>query len=586
GILIGNLHETLKDVSNKVTVNINASISKSGSDGSVGAVVQFVRESKKVYAQTLVLIGVAGSASHLNECLDTGGAATTGCETSTEEGVKVATAGDVGFSTTTLPGSAASTSDTTAPTALSISPTGTETQEPTATVTITFSEAMDQTASAAAATLTFNPLVPATAAWSADGTTLTLTPSTELRLGRAHTVTIGTGAKDVAGNTLAAASTGSLTIREALKATLVSGTATNDVRTDGSLSLAVASNGTLHAAWVEESANDLYYGQCTGNCNVLTNWTFLAVDTGLVNNPNTAIGVDGNGAVHIVYGSARNGRYTRCTGTCAQATNWSTPITIVGTASISVAPAIVIGSDNALHVAVAGSSAASVYVYCPNTSGCSSASNWTTVTVDSNTSIGTHVGLALAGSTLMIAYEDTDRQQLLSAACSSSCTDRGNWSTGIIDTETNVGRQPVVRVDSTNRFHLIQKVVGTADDWRYGTCSAANDCTRSSNWVFLTVATTETIGSTPSLAFAIDNRNGLHVVAFNNSGDTNAGLLYWTCDSNCTAAVTNWQKQAIATGTAEGTTSAIAFGQRDKLQILYTATDGGTDTTGDLKIAY
>ena len=101
------------------------------------------------------------------------------------------------------------TVDVVAPTVLSISPSGNVTANVTAIV-VAFSEPMNKT-SAAAAFMIF-PFVNGSLTWNNDSTVLTFSPTQPLAAGTTYTVTVGTGATDVAGNPLVRAAVGSLTI--------------------------------------------------------------------------------------------------------------------------------------------------------------------------------------------------------------------------------------------------------------------------------------------------------------------------------------------------------------------------------------
>ncbi len=90
-----------------------------------------------------------------------------------------------------------SASDATPPTVSDTTPTGSDAQVGT-TITVTFSEPMNQTATEEA--FSVSPSVVGTFSWSA--TTLTFTPTSPLSYETLYEVTMGTGATDLAGNSL------------------------------------------------------------------------------------------------------------------------------------------------------------------------------------------------------------------------------------------------------------------------------------------------------------------------------------------------------------------------------------------------
>ena len=95
--------------------------------------------------------------------------------------------------------------DTEAPTIGTVSPAdGATNVAPNGNVSVTFSEPMDKAATEAAFSLapTGGAKVAGSFSWSAD--TMTFDPSSDLASGKEYTATVGSGAKDTAGNALAA----------------------------------------------------------------------------------------------------------------------------------------------------------------------------------------------------------------------------------------------------------------------------------------------------------------------------------------------------------------------------------------------
>lgn len=94
-------------------------------------------------------------------------------------------------------GRAVSPSEETPPTVVGYSPTGTSVPV-TTTISVTFSEAMNQ----ASVQNAFSTSPPIIGSFSWSGNTMTFTPSSNLAYATTYSVTVGTGAKDTAGNNL------------------------------------------------------------------------------------------------------------------------------------------------------------------------------------------------------------------------------------------------------------------------------------------------------------------------------------------------------------------------------------------------
>ncbi|MDP8909622.1 MAG: Ig-like domain-containing protein, partial [Chloroflexota bacterium] len=100
-----------------------------------------------------------------------------------------------------------STTDTTAPTITSVSPLEDATGvDPAGNVSVTFSEPMDKATAEQAFSLapTSDLAAKVSGSFSWDGNTMTFNPASDLAEGTGYTATVGTGAKDAAGNQLAA----------------------------------------------------------------------------------------------------------------------------------------------------------------------------------------------------------------------------------------------------------------------------------------------------------------------------------------------------------------------------------------------
>jgi len=170
--------------------------------------------------------------------------------------------------------------DSTRPTILSVSPSDGATGVPiTTTVSATFSEVMNATSINEA---TFS-VEGATGTVSYEGTTATLTPSAALAYNTTFTVTVTTGVKDAADNSMASDYTWSFTTRPP------PGTLDATFGTSGTVTTAIGSgNDEIHALGIQEDDGIVVAGQ---------SWTGINFDFGLARY--TSIG-----ALDTTFGSA------------------------------------------------------------------------------------------------------------------------------------------------------------------------------------------------------------------------------------------------------------------------------------------
>jgi methionine-rich copper-binding protein CopC len=139
--------------------------------------------------------------------------------------------------------------DITAPTVVSTVPADLATNvSPTAAITVTFSEAMDQ-ATVNATTFFVRPTaggsnVAGVITYNATTNTATFTPSSALAGGTAYTATVTTGAKDLAGNALAATKTWTFATTDSTPPTITSVVPANNAT-------GVATNATVQVTFSE-----------------------------------------------------------------------------------------------------------------------------------------------------------------------------------------------------------------------------------------------------------------------------------------------------------------------------------------------
>jgi PKD repeat protein len=147
--------------------------------------------------------------------------------------------------------------DTTTPTVTGLSPgAGATNVAVDGNVQITFSEAMDKASVQAAFEMNGGTVVLGSYGWSVDSKVLTFNPNSNLQFSTSYTISIGTGAKDAAGNSMNAF-TSSFTTEDAPNtaptarfiASSESGDTTTDFQFDASSSTDTETPGSLEYRW-------------------------------------------------------------------------------------------------------------------------------------------------------------------------------------------------------------------------------------------------------------------------------------------------------------------------------------------------
>ena len=333
-------------------------------------------------------------------------------------------------------------------------------------------------------------------------------------------------------------------------------------------SIAIDSYGFRHISYQDTTNYDLKYAtDKTGS------WVTVSVDTiGFVGDT-TSIAIDSNDVVHISYVENYDDlKYATCSSGCTTASNWD--IVFVDTTDSMSMTSIAIDSNDALHISYLDYTNKDLkYATC--SSGCTSASNWNNVSIDTTGDRGWYSSIAIdSNDAVHISYYDLSGKNLKYATCSSSCTTASNWDAVLVDTTGYVGLLSSIAIDSNDAvhisyYHIDMPWTNTHDDLKYATCSST--CTTASNWDIVYVDTTGDVGRYSSIA--IDSNDAVHI---SYQDGTNGGLKYATCSSGC-ATVSNWNNVSVTSGFGVDYTS-IAIDSNDAVRISYRDT-----TNGDLK---
>ena len=81
--------------------------------------------------------------------------------------------------------------------------------------------------------------------------------------------------------------------------------------------------------------------------------------------------------------------------------------------------------------------------------------SWVTVSVDTTGNVGIYTSIAIdSNDALHISYYDDTNDDLKYATCSSGCTTASNWDIVSVDTTGNVGYWTSIAIDSNDAVHI------------------------------------------------------------------------------------------------------------------------------------
>ena len=290
-------------------------------------------------------------------------------------------------------------------------------------------------------------------------------------------------------------------------------------------SIAIDSNDVVHISYHDGLNSDLKYATCSSGCTTASNWDLVSVDTTSTNaGEYTSIAIDSNDGVHISYSDNLNLRYATCSSGCTSASNWTN---VSVSRSAGTFTSIAIDANDALHIAYIGYPAISTVNYTTCSSGCTNASNWNDVYIPyTQSSYGLRdISLAIdSNGALHISYYDNSNKDLKYATCSSGCTTASNWNLVTLDSAGYTGWYTSIAIDSNDAIH-ISYGDNTNQDLKYATCSSG--CTSGSNWNKVTLDETGNTGYDTSIA--IDANDAVHIVY---RDFTNGDLEYIALDAS------------------------------------------------------
>ena len=163
----------------------------------------------------------------------------------------------------------------------------------------------------------------------------------------------------------------------------------------------------------------------------------------------SSIAIDSYGFKHISYFDDTNDDLKYATD---QTGSWVTTSVDATWHSVGKYSSIAIDSNDGVHISYYDDTNRNLkYATC--SSACSIASNWDTVTAHAMSfrDVGWFTSIAIdSNDAIHISYFDNQADNLNYATCSSGCTTGSNWSQVSVDTPGNVGSQSSIAIDSND----------------------------------------------------------------------------------------------------------------------------------------
>lgn len=318
-------------------------------------------------------------------------------------------------------------------------------------------------------------------------------------------------------------------------------------------SLALDAAGARHVTYYDVTNADLRYATCAGPCDAPGGWTSVSVDTVGTVGQYSSLAIQDGGRLHVLYffDDTDDLRYATCGGDCTTAANW-TVITVESDGTIGLLGISLLVEDNGrLHASYYDLTDAQV-AYATCGAACTTPGNWTSTLIDDSGGSAYNSSLARDGAgRLHLVYYHVFDLDLRYATCAAQCATSANWTAITpLATDDFLGPYGSLAVDGAGRLHVSYSN-GTGGSLGYATCTGS--CTDVLNWEEVTVDATDLVGIYNSLEVGGDGR--VHVAYYDS---TNDDLKYATCAVDC-AQSANWQSAAVDQGGDVGVASSLAL---------------------------
>jgi hypothetical protein len=194
-----------------------------------------------------------------------------------------------------------------------------------------------------------------------------------------------------------------------------------------------------------------------------------------------SMALDSNGDSHISMYDYANGKVKYISDSSG---SW-VDISLVSTDDVGGHNSIAVDSNDAIHIAYFGylnpsGTGVNNLMYSSCVSSCGTPSSWSTTIIDNSGDVGKWNSIAIdSNNNLHISYYDSANanKDLKYATCSSSCTTASSWSSITVDNVGDVGEYTSMAIDSNDDLHIIYSGAETTglgsgnSNQEYATCS-------------------------------------------------------------------------------------------------------------------
>ena len=271
------------------------------------------------------------------------------------------------------------------------------------------------------------------------------------------------------------------------------------------------------------------------------------------------------GILYAAYADGNNHlKFATCAANCGVASSWSS-VVVDSSSSVSGAGISMLVSSGVVSIAYA----TGPLKFATCSSGCTTASNWTTLTLETPDPrwFDSTPSIVQSSGVLYVAYVDGPTMNPKIATCAASCGTLVNWSLGTIESSSGLG---IVSVTLTNNDGILTAMYHAQNGpsgLHVATCTTS--CTETANW---TSAGIDANAERTQMPYSLISSGGVLYATYARSSNSNWYLVYATCSTTCTTAG-NWTSVnldgAYSSNSANWSQSVLQIDSDGSLNVAY-----------------